>query len=682
LTNPYADLIPEKQKNPYADLIPASKQSEGGYVPIPSHIIPSSQPDELLVDKTGLTTALEVGPAVAGGVIGGVGAGAPTAGTGAPAGAILGGALGAAMGRGAANLAREIEKQVRSGRLLSSIGAELEDIMNGGDKTLAATARQAMDMVQAGTTDLAFGTGFHALQRSGSFALRMAGKAMGAQSPEVQQVVREAAESGVGVGAIDLDKPAVNIASKVLGVMPVIGSPIRTSGQVKAVQASRALRATLDDISPSIDLPALGKDMSAAAKKALGARRAIAKGHYARMRAVLNQFNGEIIPTDGIREQARILIGEMDALPKTQKGKAVGFPVSNDADFMEALKSFTELPDNITPAQLEALQKNLNVAARSRSGNQMEANHYRIITNINAATWDALDSIPVEKMEKGDAQIIQTAVRKAKRSWANLKGLEETAAAAPLKRTDRNFFAAGFEKTGTAEIDELANMYMSSQSSLRSPEFIDGLEALIGKKNRKALARTILQRAANPQEGLARVSLSESGAPARGSTEIAAFDPRAMRAKLGLSDPDKILGASALRQNRTALARLLEGSGVSVASLEGFLKTVERTQAAPLGDPSTFLARRFVLSGRVLSAVGVGGAMAAGQTGLLTLGTFILTTRQAAKLLSTPKGLKLLREGFKQDLTRHQKLQLAARIGRLIPDDDFSVDTVGGPDRQ
>lgn len=628
------------------------------------------------VERTGITTALEAGLPVLGGALGTPGGPVPV---------ILGGALGNAAGKGLSNIARDLENLIRY-----------------GDEPRATLANQTLSMLKAGTIDLAFGTALFGLGRLGSQILRFSGKLTGAQSPEVIKAIEDAQSSGINIGAIDLDKPFFNISSRVGGIMPIVGGPIREARERKAVEISRAFVRTLDEISPAIDLPRLGRNLTEAAKRTVKARRAVASAQYEEM---YRQFdaagNPAVIPTNlprgedgkalGIKDVADDLIGELKELPRqsivqteispvldlsgkpitrkiVKKGAAIGIPISSDESFIAALNKFQDLPDFVTPRELEALQKNLNRAARARSGNQMLANDYRIITDINAATWDALDAIPREAgMEPVLAQ-----VRAAKRSWGDLKALEENAAAGILKRVDRNFFAAGFEKPGNVHIDEIADLYLSSQSTLRSPQFVENLEVLIGPKNRMALARTILHRAAMPREGLALVK--------GGPKEIVVFDANQMRNRLGLTDPEKLLGEGAMRRNRQTLDRLLKGTGVSSGSVDSFLKTADRIQSSPTGDPSVFLTRKIVLSGTPKALIPGGAAAGAAATGfiaktkgLMSLGIFIMSGRAFSKLISTPHGLALLREGFKPNLTRQQAKLLAVRLGRALPGEQVDV---------
>ena len=656
--SPFSDLIPAKRRqddNPFADLIPAAES-------------PPSK-EGLFVERSGITTALEVAPAMAGGVLG-----LPLG----PVGVIGGGALGAAAGRGLSNLAKEIESQIRQGKLVSGIAEELEDIATGhSNKLVRGATRQSLDMLQAGTTDLAFGTGFSALGRLGSKGLTYAGRLSGAQSPEVRQIIQEARDGNLSIGAIELDKPFFSSAGRVAGVIPIIGGPIRKEAGGKAIKASNEFTHILDDISPPVDLSKLGVDFTKAGKRTLDARRTLANARYDRMHETLGNISelltsaGEspvVVPTKNLRQKAAELIGQGDTLPTTAEGRVVGIPLSSDREFTQALSGFTDLPEFITPQQLEALQKNLNRAARGRSGNQMSANEFRIINNLNSATWDDLSQINLPPNVADDA--IQS-IQKAKQAWVDLKSLEETAAAGKFKRADRNFFGAGFEKIGSAEIDEIADMFVSSQSSLRSPEFIQGLEDLVGVKNRKALARAIIERAANPTEAVARATVDQAGATRGGTTDIVTFSASQMRQRLGLTVPRQ-LGPGASRRNREALKRLLSGSGVSAERLDSFLRSVERIQGSPVGDPSTFLGRRIVLGGALFGA-GAVGAGAVGALGPVGVGAFVLTARQFSKLISSPGGLKLLREGYEPNLTRQQLLNLTRRISAFFPNDEAEI---------
>ena len=204
------------------------------------------------------------------------------------------------------------------------------------------------------------------------------------------------------------------------------------------------------------------------------------------------------------------------------------------------------------------------------------------------------------------------------------------------------------------------------------------LEGLVGRDNRLAVARVVLYKAAAPEEGVAKIS--QVSFPERlvwpkleakfGNMPIAVFDANKMRKNLGLSNPEGLLGPGPSKTNRQTLEALLEGSNVSVDRLDGFLKVVGKIQSSPTGDPATFLTRRIILGGGLVAGAAIGTQFADPGSILapISLGTFIVSGRALSRLLSSPKGLALLREGFEPNLTTQQFLAFAQRFTRAFPD--------------
>lgn len=629
------------------------------------------------VDKFGVTTGLEAGLGAVGGVVGGTAAG--------PAGAVGGGALGFAAGRSAADIARDLEDII-------SLGSPITPTKEGVKQAF----KNALD---AGVLDAGSALGLTAVGRGASGILTQLAKRTGLTAPDVKQAISDAVGTGVGPGAIDVDKPFFNAASKVGGVMPLIGGPLRRSAEIKGLQISENFAGILDDISPPVDVVKLGVRINDEALRTLGARRNHVTALYADMFETFEKMgNPRIVPTEPLKLRAAKILGDIEQLPRTadQGGQRVGIPVAADAEFVEAVERFLRLGDTVTPTEIRALQRNLNRAAKSRSGSEIAANEFRIINDLGQGIGEALESIPPDAIPGNAGQAILAKISAANRAHGEFKTLTQTAAARIPKRVDRNFFSAGFEKGGSAEVDELANLYLSSQSTLRSPQFIQNFENLAGPENRKALARLVLIRAAAPQEGIARVARSQgqkrllrenipTGQPVSGSSDIAVFDAAAMRGKLGLAGGESVLGPVNTRQNRQALTALLKGTGVSVQLLDNFLKTAAAIQRSPVGDPSTFLQRRIILSGgpkALIPNIGekAAGAAAGAGLGMVSVGGFLIGGRAFSRLISTPKGLGLLLQGTKPNLTRQQTLLLADRIRRAMPEEDLQVQLEpGGP---
>lgn len=518
---------------------------------------------------------------------------------------------------------------------------------------------------------------------------RFAGRVTGVMSPAVKEAIGEAEQAGLAIGAVDLNRPAFNIVAKVGLVMPIVGGPLRRAREVKGLEISDKLTGFLDDITPPIDLAQLGVEIDVAAKQMLKSRRNHVDALYTDMfRYFDNIGNPKAIPSAPIKRKVIEIIGELDKLPKTAGAapEVVGIPAAPDKEFMAAVEKFLRLEEFITPVELRALQKNLNLAARTRSGNQMATSEFWVIGELSDGVKTALENIDGTRLTalargsssffpSATSSIVQNKILLANRSHAELKALTETAAAGLAKRADRAFFSAGFFAAGTIEVDELATAYLASNRVLRSPQFIENFEALAGVENRKRLSRLILARAADPKEGVVNITRAATGKVTSGRTNVVVFDAGEMRKRLGLSSGENVLGPIDIRASRQALARLLKGTDISVGRLDNFLKSAARIQATPTGDPSTFLTRKLVLSGTPLALVpgsgAAGGASLAGAAGeaagsLLSLGAFVVSSRALARLISTSNGLRILQAGLRPNLPRQEALLLAARATRAL----------------
>ncbi len=583
---------------------------------------------------------------------------------GEPAGAVLG----AAAGRGVGDVMRAVE--------------DVATVQGAPFQVQQGPLSAAQSMLGAGEEEAVANLIVRSVGPVVGGALRGAGKLIGTSSDAVNRAVQDARLGGLDLAASNLDLPAARGASRVLLVMPIVGGPTRRAREIQGLKASERLESTLDLVAPQIDLNRMGVQLTDAAQEALDARRNLVRANYDSMYEAFDLAgNPRVIPTDPMRMAAEEVIGNLDELPVTvDGGEAVGFPVSPSQEFTDAVQRFTNLPDFITPRELRALQRNLNQAGRMRSGNQMLASEFGAISALADGADVALSQIDREGITNPEvARLLEAAIRTANRSRVELRQLTDTAAAGLMKRIDRNFFTAGFDRPGSMEADEIADAYLSGSSILRSPQFIDNLETLVGPENRQQLARLVLDRAANASEGAALAVRKQDGSVVPGLSDIKVFDAGQMRNRLGLS----ATGDSG-RRNRNALTRLLQGTNLSVDELDAFLKTAQQIQASPAGDPSTFLARRVIFSGRPQSALTFGAAAGTGAEaglGLVSAGSFILTGRQLAKLLSTPKGLELLREGVKPNIPARQAALLALRTQRVLnsptfvaePDEDGGV---------
>ena len=678
------------------------------------------------VDGTGLGMALEVTPALVGGALGAAGGviGGPL---GAVGGMIVGGGLGAATGKDIRDSANAIENWIRY-----------------GDPDKRTWQQRAQAMANAAAADMAFGSVLAAPGRIASGALRGLGYLSGANAPAATKAMNEAASSGLHIGATDLGSDVSGGIAKVMGVIPYVGAPGRKAGAAKELEGSQEFVNIMDAISPKIDLTRLGIRFGKSAKQSWKAMQDLANAKYIDMKGFFTNIGDPvIIPTGPIKQVVNDSLEELRQLPRVKtastrgtttetvkdldirkkitteiKGKVsekkvrteeqgkgvvtkkifgqekeapVGFAPFEEK-FAAELESFRGLPDKISFSKMEAIQKNLNAAIRAKKGDTVKANELRIIRKMNGATWDALDAIPVTEFSatlsdvatpRESAAILKEVISKihgAKSGWRQLQAVEETTVGSTLKTVNDNIFG-GYRVPGGANPDELANLFLSHQSTLRSPQFVRDLRVLIGKDNTKAFARMVLERAADPQAATAMVSkavfpkrlLFPGKTEAKvGSAEVVDFDAAKMLQNLGLSNPEQLLGPTAMQKNRQSLNELLRGTNVSIERLEAFLHTVERQQETMLGKSSTFVTRRLMLSGTpksLLPNVQAGaGIVALATLTPISLGSFVMAGRAMSRLVTSPHGLTLLREGLNPNLTKQQFLNLAQRVGRAFPD--------------
>ena len=488
-----------------------------------------------------------------------------------------------------------------------------------------------------------------------------------------------------GIGAIDLGKPVINIISRVAGVIPIIGAPLRQHAAAKAIQIGNRYSDFLDMVAPSLDLPAFGVKITQKALSVLKARKAIRNKLYEVMKdefAKLRTGGRElpVIPSEGIKNTLREkILDDLNKLPKTKivknakgeivsGGEPIAFSITGDKDFDAALQNYLELPDYLTFTQLEAMQKNLRAAAKGRSGVMGESQVYYLNLLTNSA-FDAMEAIPGEA---GIGDAARAAIKRAHTAHQSVKALEETTLASHFLKVDKNFFRAGFTTRGSKEVDELATTILADQSLLASPKFIGHVDEFLGPKIRKQLARIVLEKAANAQLSRVQVKLDAEGLPIPGSTVIPTFNAQDFGAALGFSD------AAAGKANKAAFNKLFEGTGITNDAFGAFLRHAERVQSSFIGDPSIFLTRKLVLSGSPKSLLpgtaAFAGGVAAASGGLFTFGTFVLTGRVAARLMTTPRGLRILRDGLKPNITRQQQNILLTRLVRLMPDEDIRIE--------
>lgn len=676
--------------------VPIAGAQPGGPEAIPTQMIRRT-PQERLTDPEALQAA--------GGMAGGLLAGGLTR---TPGGARGGQVAGQA-------LVRELTRGAVGGVLGGAAGratGEAAEIARGdrpsGAFELLPGIREAATF-EAGTE-----TAVRGGLRAASLLFRAAGKVTGLMSREAQDAIARAREAGFQLSPADLNLPFFRGMAKVGGVIPIVGGPIRKLAARRALETSEKVKDILNSIAPAIDLPRLGAKLSTLARQTLDARQRFAQGLYVNMWEAAEPIqNLRLFPTERLKAAAREELGEIGALPRTAAGEPIGVTPFSER-FRNELARFGEAPEFMTPRELRELLKNLNKAARSRSGKEANAAEFSAIERLQGVLSDSADQLentiltatPDSLLRMGvedagqffaardDGLLFVKSMRAANKAWQEFKGLRDTAAAKAFQQIDRNFFKAGFVQPGTKEFDELADVLLGGQSLVRSPEFVLNLEKLIGVQGRKLLARAVVLKGLNPAEGAVPLRAAEGeprllreprppGAVASGETDIIAFDASSAKRRLGLETVEGVGGADP-RKTTAALDTLLSGTGISSKTLKTFLNTVERLQRVKVLDPSAFLARRVILSGSLQPPrLGGAGAAVAGAgaatAGLIDVGTLLIGGNLLNRAITSPAGLRILTQGLKLRPDRQAQILWATRLVRAVANSGEFV-TVELPD--
>ncbi len=653
------------------------------------------------------------------------GAGATAAGV--PAAVLRGGRAGSVAGLAGA----------ATGTALFNIARAAEDVIDFPSVRGVSPAGVGEALGKQGR-DIAGALGFEAggqtavglLQRGAHPGLMLAGKALGMGERAAQRTAGLLRSETIPFGPVDLGTSAAQTVFKPLAVMPLIASKAKEAMNRKLVRISERYLGLLDEVAEAHSLPVLGGKIGEATRSRFNAARVGVARLYVDMYDTFARIgNPRVVPTAPMKTRAKELLGRLDELPREQKlvtrdtgivdefgktitrkeveaGKRVGEFASGDSVFREQLERFLLLDEFITPVEFRALQKSMNRAIRLRKGATGAEVEFGMLTQMQRAGSQSLEGIDLGMLEQA-LRDIDTAldpaeqavqiigkIKNANTGWAQLMNRISTPAAKRLAKADPGLFRSGnFNRGGTIDVDQLANDLIGAQSTLRSPDFIASLDDLIGVENRQKLARAVLAKAASVSvvedvslgvvKTLGKRRLGRFGRREVTKTEelrdIVVLDPQAMENALGIGMVSDLVGGGATKTNKDALKALLKGTGVEVQTLVTFLKAVKKAQAAGAANPSVFLTRRLMLTGKfTLPGAGVAPPTDAGFVARLVgkafdVGGLIIGGRFAVKMLTTEKGLRLLTEGMKINTNRQELFRWIVRVGKAFPDDGITI---------
>lgn len=545
-----------------------------------------------------------------GGTIGSyIGAGA----TKTPAGAIGGGALGTAGGRSAFDV-------LNAGYSFAKTGLFPQE------KTAFEPAKRAL---YAGLNDAGWST---ALMGSGAF-LRMGADKIGQHVLKINpETARVAERTGVPFGPAQASESSVARGyTKVVGVFPFVGSPIK-KGQAQIEQKiSQEWENTLNQMGPNVALSDIGVDLTRAAeRRRKTASKLVGKMYDSFSEKAMSLPEGQkaIFPTgdtaegvDGLRTIGQKYVDDMasSAIELRKQGEMLQRPVSDEMTdgFMRGL---VDLPDHLTMEQLRGLQKDVNRALKKNIANGEDVTN---LVSAKRAIEFSLNNADVKNLPPEVADDLVNSLSAANEYYFRMLGsnsLYTRDAANKFRQVNRGIFS-GPSKAGTKYEDEMFNVAFRA----RSPEYIHDLKMVVGPKAFDKGRRGWFE------QQITKATRSEGG--------VETIDFGRLRKNLGLDD------ASGVKN----LEEMLRGSGVTPEKIDDLLTVMEKSDLIPRTDSSTFVQRRAMLGGigavtGVFSASAGGGAIAGGSGGGVL--TPIIIGRMLSSSLASPKMLKRMTLAF------------------------------------
>ena len=628
---------------------------------------------------------------------------------GVPATVIAGPAAGAVAAVGGAVAGRGAFRTIQ----------QIEDVLKFGRGVPTTPGQVLRESAEAAGFEATGQAGVQALMRAPNPVIKGIGLALGVTSTGAKKIAGRFRSQQIQPTPVNVSG-RVQVITRPLSVMPMVSRVAQLAQEKTLVQISRRFQGLLDQVSQAHALPDLGVKIGQVARTKFNLARMGTSRLYVDMYDAFARIgNPRVIPSSFFKTQAKEISGQLDQLPREVKkvtretgvlgptgkpltetveetGARVGVLPPTDDVLRGFLARFENLPEFITPVEFRALQKALNGHLRLRTGAKGSEFDVGVLLRMQKAGGEALENIDPNLLPIEHAARIRGKISNANASYAELMARIRSPAAKRISGADPTIFAFGqFTKGGRIEIDQLASDFLGAQSTLRSPDFVRSLDALIGSPNRQALGRAVLVKAAK-SEGVEDVTAEVIKSKGKrlirklGLREtvkdpqlvnIATVNGNAMEDALGLGITSEILGGGATKTSEAALSALLKGTGIKLGTLKQFIAVVKRNQEVVFGSPSVFMTRRLMLSGK-FTMPSVGGRPAipdeAGIVGrtlgaIVDIGGVVMGGRLAVRLLTTEKGLRLLTEGMRQNAGRSETLRFIVRLRQAFPDEDITI---------
>tara|TARA_R100001591_G_scaffold111593_1_gene123307 strand:- start:1382 stop:3409 length:2028 start_codon:yes stop_codon:yes gene_type:complete len=558
---------------------------------------------------------------------------------GATAGTLMGGVVGGAVGG------------LAGGVLGAAGGGQVYDIfesfIRGEELNLDDTSKQAFQDIKR---EAMFNMGAMSLPGLKPAITRLLLKKDKGQlvAKDVKQLKEAGDRIGVDIFPFDVMGKFGNLYSKVAGVFPITGNPIKNAAAKRGETLNNVRNQILNDLAPNTHLSELGVKMFNAAKNSSKEFNNVASIMYKEFYDQAASINKKFIPTQQIKKTAQSAIDDFltkrptAITTKTVKGKKVKvkskIPANVNKKYEAYINQLSNLEDFITPAQVKQIKQDLaefsSVIAGKDGGGVFKLTKIAKSADASLRNFNNYNMSAFANDPNVTPQTLQKLIQKlqiADKFYANGIQLYGRSTAQKFTKADRNIFVKGFNKPGSIEPDEIFKAVVKTGS----PQSLDDLRTLIGQENFESVARKVIDGAFK--------KASVRGDKLRGLL----FNPVILEEELGLAGKN----ASDLLKNIT------KGTRLDSQRLEDLINVSKYHANLDIPDVSSFVARRATLGGArsILGGVAMGAGVLSSPVAAIPL---IYMTNRTSAFLANPKNIDLAITAL--DITAPRQLKYIA----------------------
>ena len=578
-----------------------------------------------------------------GGVVGGAVAGVP--------GALVGGFAGGVLGAAGAGQVYDV----------------LSSYIKGDQLDLDDTSKQAFKDIKTETMFSMVGMSIPGLKPAITRLLLKKGNGE-LVAKDIQELKKAGDRIGVDIFPFDVMGKGGNLYSKVAGVFPIVGSPIKKGAAARGERLNNVKNQILNDLAPNTHLSELGVKMFNAAKNSSKEFNNVASIMYKQFYNEAASINKKFVPSNIIKKEAKVIIDDIlskrptaittkvvkgSKLPLVQSRKKglkglsnrqftktikTKIPANVNKKYEAYIKQLSNLEDFITPAQVKQIKQDLaefSFAAAGKDGGgvfkltkmaKASDAALRNFDNYNMSVFANDPKVTTETLQK-----LITKLKDADKFYANGIQIFGRSTGQRFKRADRNIFAKGFDKPGSIEPDEIFQAVVKTGS----PQSLDDLRTLIGNENFAKVSRRVIDNAFK--------KASVRGDQFRGLL----FNPVILEEELGLAG----------RNSSEILENITKGTKLNPQKLKDLVQVSQYHANLDIPDVSSFVARRATLGGArsILGGAVMGAGVLSSPVASIPL---IYATNRTSAFLANPKNLDLAITAL--DITAPRQLKYIA----------------------